>query len=76
MVSLAKLAGATILPLFCFSNSDGQTTLILESPIPLDLDDSRKQVNEKALMYYADLLESYIRRYPDQYRNWHLVGAK
>jgi lauroyl/myristoyl acyltransferase len=63
MVSLAKMSGATILPMFCLRQPDGRTTLVFEEPIRVDA----------GVAQYAGILEIYIRRYPDQYRNWHLL---
>jgi lauroyl/myristoyl acyltransferase len=63
MVSLAKISGATILPMFCLLQPDGSTTIVFEEPIPVDA----------GVAQYADMLEIYIRRYPEQYRNWHLL---
>jgi lauroyl/myristoyl acyltransferase len=63
MVSLAKISGATILPMFCLRQPEGCTTLVIEEPIRLDT----------GVAQYADMLEAYISRYPEQYRNWHLL---
>ena len=63
MVSLARISGATILPMFCLRQPGGSTTLVFEEPIELDA----------GVAQYADMLEIYIRRYPEQYRNWHLL---
>jgi lauroyl/myristoyl acyltransferase len=72
MVSLARLSGATILPLFCIQQKSGQTTVIIESPVPIeDGDDS----SQKTVMHYARLLESYIKNYPEQYRYWDGLAA-
>jgi hypothetical protein len=30
---------------------------------------------EKTVIQYARLLESYIMKYPEQYRNWHLLRS-
>jgi hypothetical protein len=29
---------------------------------------------ESSLSRYASLLDDYVRRYPEQYRNWHLLN--
>jgi lauroyl/myristoyl acyltransferase len=72
MVSLAKISGASILPMFCLLESDGKTRLIIERPIQLETGE-RERVVENTLARYVDSLESYVYKYPDQYRNWHLL---
>jgi predicted LPLAT superfamily acyltransferase len=46
-------------------------SIIIESPIFIDRDDDRERCLEKAVTQYVRLLESYIKKYPEQYRNWH-----
>ena len=62
MISLAKLTGAPILPLSCWSDETGKTRLVIEPP--LDLNTGMKA--------YATLLETYVKRYPEHYRGWDL----
>jgi KDO2-lipid IV(A) lauroyltransferase len=71
LVSLAKLSGAAMLPLFCVQETGDRTSIIIESPISIDRDDDRERCLEKAVTQYVRLLESYIKTYPEQYRNWH-----
>lgn len=71
LVSLAKLSGAAMLPLFCVQDAGDRTSIIIESPIYIDHDDDRERCLEKAVTQYVRLLESYIEKYPEQYRNWH-----
>lgn len=71
-VSLARLSSAPLLPVFCFE-VDGRTRVIIEAPLSASRGISREVVFESALGRYARLLESYVRRYPDQYQNWHLL---
>ena len=73
MVSLAKISGAMILPMFCFRDETGKTVLIFENPISLDPDAARENILIDSLARYASILEEYVRRYPDQYKNWHLL---
>lgn len=70
LVSLAKLSGAAMLPLFCVQDAADRTSIIIESPIYIDHEDDRERCLEKAVTQYVRQLESYIRRYPEQYRNW------
>lgn len=70
VVSLAKISGASILPLFCLQEKNGKTNLIIEPPILIETGVGREQVLEKGVTQYVSLLESYIQKYPEQYRNW------
>ena len=74
MVSLAKISGASILPIFCIQEKNGKTSLIIEPPILIETEVGRKQVLEKGVIHYVRLLEFYIRKYPEQYRNWSFRG--
>ncbi|MDH3688529.1 MAG: lysophospholipid acyltransferase family protein [Gammaproteobacteria bacterium] len=74
MVSLAKLSGATILPMFCIRERDGERHLFIESPIPVHPDGDRESGFRMSLSRYVSLMESYIRAHPEQYRNWHILG--
>ena len=74
MLSLAKLSGSPVLPMFCFRHSDGAMRLVIEGPIQTEADSDRERGLREALARYVHLLESYIREYPEQYRNWHFVG--
>ena len=74
MVSLAKMSGAPILSMFCIRERGGQTRLIIEPPIRIDTGVDRDRGLREGLAQYARLLESYIRKHPEKYRNWHFVG--
>jgi len=74
MVSLAKISGATILPLFCFRQRNGQSTLIIEPPIQVETGTDREPGLEKSLIQYIQVLESYVMRFPEMYRNWQTLG--
>lgn len=63
MVSLARVSGATILPLFCVQEEGDRTTLVIESPICIEADGDRERGFEKAIRQYANLLDCYIKRY-------------
>jgi lauroyl/myristoyl acyltransferase len=75
MVSLAKLSGTTILPLFCIQENGENASVIIEGPIYIETNEDRERCLEKSIRQYATLLESYILRYPEQYWNWRLPGA-
>ena len=74
MVSLAKISGASILPIFCIEEDNGKTSLIIEPPIRIETERNRERALEEGIIQFVNLLESYIRRYPKQYRNWNFLG--
>lgn len=65
MVSLARLADATLLLMFCWREEDGTVHLRLYPPPEYS----------QALDRYIIALEQEIRQRPHLYRNWHLVNA-
>ncbi|MGH7833350.1 MAG: lysophospholipid acyltransferase family protein [Candidatus Binatia bacterium] len=75
MVSLAKISGAAILPLFCFQESTGGTKVVIEAPVRVESNVDKERSLENSIFGYISLLEAYVRRYPEQYRNWHLLGS-
>jgi len=75
MVSLARLSGAPILPLFCIQESDHEIVMIIEPPIVMDFTRDRDQVSQACIEQYVNLLESYVRKYPGQYYGWHSSDA-
>jgi lauroyl/myristoyl acyltransferase len=72
MVSLARLTGASILPLFCIPGDGDSTLLIIEPPIATESGCNREESVETSVRHYASLFESYIRSYPGLYRDWRL----
>lgn len=75
MVSLAKISGASILPIFCIQEERGKTSLIIEPPIRIEKEVDRERALEKGVIQYVSLLESYIRKYPKQYRDWTFLAS-
>ena len=73
MVSLAKTSGVSILPMFCVQEPGSEIRLIVERPIRIDTGIEREQGLENSIAEYVGLLESRIRRYPEQYRSWHHI---
>jgi lauroyl/myristoyl acyltransferase len=71
VVSLARLSGATILPLFCLQGEANLPSLIVERPIQINPEGDRQCSAERSILQYLSLMESYIKSYPEQYRNWH-----
>ena len=74
MVSLARMSGAPILPMFCVQERGHAARLNIEPPIDIQPEASREQALENALSQYIRLLESYVRKHPEKYRRWHFVG--
>ena len=72
-VSLARLSNAPLLPVFCVVTREGRTRIIIESVLPAPRATGRDAGFETSLGQYAKLLDNYVRRYPEQYRNWHLL---
>jgi predicted LPLAT superfamily acyltransferase len=44
---------------------------VIEAAIRVDATAEREAALQQALGQYAALLETYVRRRPDLYRNWH-----
>ncbi|MDH3688940.1 MAG: lysophospholipid acyltransferase family protein [Gammaproteobacteria bacterium] len=74
MVSLAKISGASILPIFSFVDKQGRSRVIIEDAVHTDENVAREDDLKRSILQYTDLLEAYVRKYPEQYRNWHLLG--
>jgi KDO2-lipid IV(A) lauroyltransferase len=70
MVSAARTAGAALLPLFCVREAEGRLRVIVEPAIPVAPERTPTAL-EAPIGRYAALLEAYIRRYPEQFRDWH-----
>jgi predicted LPLAT superfamily acyltransferase len=56
--------------MFCLQEGN-RTRLIIESPIRIESDGDRERSMNRRVLQYVSLLESYCKRYPEQYRNWH-----
>jgi lauroyl/myristoyl acyltransferase len=74
LISLAQFCGSPILPLHCVTERDGRLRVVIDAPIRIAPDADRERDHQHALQQLAQLLESYVWRYPGQYRNWHLIG--
>ena len=74
MVKLARLSGATILPMFCVPTGERNAVLEIGPPIVLERSGDRDEIVEHSLRQFAGALEAQIRRRPECFRNWHLVG--
>ncbi len=69
-VSLAKVTNTPILPLFCFADITGRTSLTILPPLQIPSDLQREEALENGIHQFVGLLESYVRMYPEQYRKW------
>jgi KDO2-lipid IV(A) lauroyltransferase len=69
-VSLARVTGAPLLPIFCVREPDQNYRLIIETPLQLSDGADRERSLADGMAQYAQVLESYVRQYPGQYRNW------
>jgi lauroyl/myristoyl acyltransferase len=74
MVSLARISGASILPMFCTGEENGRISLIIEPPIYINKRADRERGLENSVSQYVSLLESYIRKYPEEYKWWHFLS--
>ena len=75
MVSLSRITGAPILPLFCVQEGNNKIAMIVEPPIEVDSTKDRDTAAEMCIEKYVRLLESYVRNHPGQYYGWHSSDA-
>lgn len=75
MVSLARVTGAKLLPIFAGASRSEPPWVAIEGPIALDAGADRERVVRAALARYATMLDRYVRADPAAYRNWHLLIA-
>lgn len=68
-VTIAMTSGASLIPAFVLKQPDGKYFGILEEPIPLTKEGPRQKALEQNLQRVADVFETYIRKYPDQWYN-------
>jgi lauroyl/myristoyl acyltransferase len=73
IVSLAKISSAPVLPMFCVKDRNDRTCLIIEQPIHIERHADRERGLEESIAQYVILLESYIKKYPEQYQKWRLL---
>lgn len=75
MLTLARISGAPVLPLFALRDGYRGIRVVVCPPLPTAATREWKRQIRECLEQYTDLLESFIRHHPDQYRNWHLLEA-
>jgi len=73
MVSLARISGAALLPLFCVQNGEGMPTLTIGPPIQIRVSAGRRSSPESAICRWVTLLEARVKADPGKYRAWHIT---
>ncbi len=68
---LAYATGAALLPVFPLREASGEFAVYVEPPLACEKANSRREFSHCILRRYARLLESYVQRYPGQWRGWH-----
>ncbi len=66
--ALALRSGATLLPVFTGREGASGWVTVIEPPLCAPLSDTRDQAVSRLLLQYTALLESYVIRWPDQFR--------
>lgn len=72
MLSLARLSGATLLPMYCTPTDDGGYFLEIMAPQDVQGVEAHNRV-PTPILRNARELEARIRAHPDWYRHWHLL---
>lgn len=75
-VNLARISGASIVPIFCVTEADRRHRVILSNPIRFEENGNWDEAVLQGVSGYAALLESYIRRYPDHWHFWHKLAPR
>jgi len=73
MVSLAKVSGAALLPLFCVQDRDGIPTLTIGPPIAVEAGEGRQSALQNGVAQWVALFESHVKAHPGKYRAWHIT---
>jgi lauroyl/myristoyl acyltransferase len=71
MVSLARLTGAALLPMFCIQNQKGIPTLTIGPPIQVDEGVDRQRAARSCITQWLRLFETHVKAHPGKYRAWH-----
>jgi KDO2-lipid IV(A) lauroyltransferase len=66
-VILAMMSGAALIPTFVLEQADGTYSGIIEAPLKIDKNGDRNRVIDCNLQRLADIFETYIRQYPEQW---------
>jgi KDO2-lipid IV(A) lauroyltransferase len=76
VVTLARMTGASILPLFGIKQDDGKVRVVISKPLDLEGITDKDDADNQVVSTYAALLESHIREYPDQWHLWHKLAPR
>ena len=72
VASLAISTGAALIPVYTFKERPGSWKTVFEETVDFERLPGGKNARQAAAVErYARLLESYIRRYPEQWRRWY-----
>lgn len=74
--AIALRAGAPLIPIFTTREPDGRFTVFVEEPLGPTGPDGLATTVDAMLARYAELLESYVLRYPDQFRWFETLREK
>jgi lauroyl/myristoyl acyltransferase len=69
-VRMAQRSGAALIPMICFRDAGREHRLVLGEPVPLEGMAGGDADLVAAVRHYAELLESFIRKYPEQWGGW------
>jgi KDO2-lipid IV(A) lauroyltransferase len=64
---VAMASGATVLPAFIVRVEDGRYRAVVEAPLAIETSGDRDDALRENLRRYAELLERYVREYPEQW---------
>lgn len=64
---VAMASGATVLPAFIVRVPDGRYRAVVEAPLAIETSGDRDEALRENLRRYAELLERYVREYPEQW---------
>jgi predicted LPLAT superfamily acyltransferase len=67
---LARIAGAALLPVFTVKDDDGTHRIVVDPPLAVPRDGDANAALGAAAQAFADRLETFVRRYPSQWRDW------
>lgn len=67
---LAYATGAMLLPVFTVREPGGHYRVVIEPPLDIRRDLSRREASDLVLRDYAARLEPYVLAYPGQWRGW------
>lgn len=68
--TLAQSTQASLLPVFPYQTSTGEWIVTVEAPIEISTAMSARQAVHAAAQQFAQLLESYVLQYPEQWLGW------